>query len=73
MQVKNKDLIKIRDVPKLLLELTGAGRTRITVYQWVRYGRESYAGEKIYLKTVRRLGYLYTTRKWVEEFIRSLG
>lgn len=73
MQVKNNDLIKIRDVPKLLLELTGIDRTRITVYQWVRYGRESYAGERIFLETTRRLGYIYTTREWVEKFIRSMG
>jgi len=68
----NKDVIKIADVPKLVYELTGLIRSRSAIYQWIKAGRLSYSDERIKLKTVKRLGFLYTTREWIEEFIRGL-
>lgn len=69
----NKDLIKLDDVCKLLLELTGVTRCRATVYSWVTKGRENYVGQIIKLKTTRRLRRFYTTKEWVKNFIREIG
>lgn len=70
---KNEDLIKLVEVPKLLLELTGVTRGRATIHHWVTYGRLNYTGEIIKLKSTKRLGRSYTTRVWVEDFIREIG
>lgn len=71
---KNEDLIKLDDVPRLLLELTGVTRCRSTVYQWVVKGRLNYTDSAmIKLKVSTRLGRYYTTRAWVEEFIKAIS
>lgn len=67
-----KQLIKIADVPVLVLELTNLHRTRTCIYQWIKVGRINSDGERIKLKTTKRLGFLYTTRKWVKEFVEGL-
>lgn len=72
-KIKNKDLIKIVNVPALLYEITGVTRTRATVYLWATKGRQSKYGTILKLRTVRRLNQLYTTRKWVENFIRDVA
>ncbi len=69
---KRKDLIKIRDVPALILKMTGCTRTQATVYMWTRKGIRAYDGSTAKLKVTKRLGHLYTTKKWVEEFLRSI-
>jgi len=73
MAVPSKDLIKLADVPALLLELAGVTRTKATVYLWANKGRPSYAGKRIKLQTTRKIGTLYTTREWVENFLRGLN
>ena len=73
MTAKNKDLIKLTDVPALLIELVGVTRTRATMYNWARWGAKAYDGRTIKLRTERRINTLYTTREWVEEFLRRLG
>lgn len=70
---RNEDLIKLDNVPKLLLELTGVTRVRSTVYNWVQKGRANYTGQIIKLKATRRLGLLYTTRQWVLDFVQEIG
>lgn len=70
---RNEDLIKLNDVSKLLIELTGVTRCRATVYAWVIKGRINYAGQIIKLKTSKRLGSYYTTRAWVQKFIEGIG
>ena len=72
MPISHKDLIKIPDVPKKLIELTGATRKLPTVYYWIRIGRRTYDGKFIRLKTTKRLGTLYTTKRWIEEFIGQM-
>ena len=69
----NSELIKLGKAPAKVLELTGVTRTRETIYQWAKYGRNAQDGTMIKLRTVRRLGQLYTTQKWLEDFIRKLA
>ncbi len=69
---KNSDLMRLVDVPAMLLELTGTSRNRATIYNWATKGRHSHIGEKIKLKTTTRLGMMMTTREWVNEFIRKI-
>lgn len=70
---KNKDLIKLDDVTRVIFELIGVKRTRSTVYNWAKNGRASYAGVIIKLRTTMRLRRLYTTRQWVLDFIKEIG
>lgn len=42
--------------------------TRQTVYNWAKKGKR---GEK--MRTVRRPTGLYTTKGWVDEFLRAIG
>lgn len=65
-------LIKIVDVPLVVYELTGVKRTRTCIYEWIRIGRIGSDGERIKLKTIKQLGFLYTTHKWITEFVEKL-
>lgn len=70
---KNADLIKIDEIPKLILEFTGVTICRATAYNWATKGRSNYVGGKTILKTTRRLGHYYSTKQWVLDFIREIG
>ncbi len=70
---KNSDLIKLDDIPPIIYELTGVNRCRATIYNWAKKGRHAYDGTMLKLTTSKRLGRLYTTRAWVEIFIRKVG
>ncbi len=70
---KNENLIRLIDVPVLLIQLTGMTRSRATIYNWATKGRRGYANEYIHLKTVKRLGTIFTTKDWVMDFIREIG
>jgi len=70
---KNEDLIKLEQVPKIVYELTGIARTLATVYNWIKVGRTTQHGERVKLKSSKRLGNLYTTKEWLMEFIREVG
>ena len=72
MTVKRENLIKMRDIPALVLEMTGVTRTQAAIYMWVRKGLKTYDGTKMKLKMTKRLGHLYTTRVWMEEFLRRI-
>lgn len=70
---RKEELIRIADIPELLLKLTGVTRTRQTVYEWIHHGRRTYDGRLIVLKTTKRLGRLFTTKQWLEKFVKELG
>ncbi len=70
---KNIDLMKLDDIPKLILELTGVTVCRATVYNWTKNGRQNYVGGMTKLKTTRRLGRYYSTKQWVLDFIKEIG
>ena len=68
-----KQLVRLSDVPAILLELTGVTRTRGCVYKWAQDGRTSYDNVPIRLKTIHKMGQIFTTREWVEAFITKVG
>lgn len=70
---KNSDLIRVEDVPALVTELTGVVRGKPVVYHWIKRGRISRTGQLIKLKATKRMGNLFTTRKWLQEFIDEVG
>lgn len=70
---KNDQLIPLRDVPKLIIELTGVSRTKATVYLWAKNGCRTIDGRRVKLETVWRLKQIFTTRQAVETFIREVG
>lgn len=69
----DKDLIKLAKVPAILKELTGVTRSRITVYNWAKYGRIGAHGQRVKLSTYRRMRQYYTTEEAVIKFLRELG
>ena len=70
---KNEDLIRLDDVPALLVKLTGQTRSRATIYNWATKGRYGCIGDKIKLKITRHLGRFLTTEEWVMDFVRKIG
>ena len=70
--LKKKDLVRISDVPGIISELTGVTRCKETIYLWIKNGVKAYTGEPLRLKTTKRMGRLFTTRVWIEEFVRGI-
>lgn len=70
---KNLKLIPLSAVPSLLAERTGVQRCRGTIYSWAKKGCRTMSGGNVKLKTVLRLGRLYTTQEDVDNFIREVG
>ena len=71
-KMKQCEIIKVRDVPAVVLALTGVSVTPATAYRWVSVGRRNYAGGTSKLRTTRRAGHPYTCKIWIEDFLREL-
>lgn len=67
-----QDYIKLKDVPPIVLELTGVDRTAKTIESWARKGRRGYDNTLVKLKTRKRLGTRFTTRQWIIEFLEQM-
>ncbi len=72
MDAKGK-LIPLSSVPSLIAELTGVWRHRATVYRWAKVGCRSLDARMVKLKTEKKMGQLFTTRKDVVDFIFEVG
>lgn len=70
---KNDEYIKLSVAAPMVYEITGVHRCVWSLQKWYRKGRRSSCGKIVRLKIARRLGLVYTTRKWLEEFIRQVG
>lgn len=70
---KVSEYIKLTDAAPLVQEISGVTRDRSSLYHWSKYGRTDKHGTKIKLRVTKRLGCLYTTRQWVEDFIIEVG
>jgi len=64
-------LIPLSEVPAILTTIDGIERTRQTVHNWATKGIKRGRSEPLILKTQMRASQLYTTRKWVLEFINA--
>ena len=73
MPFKNSDYIKLREAAPIVQEVSGVSRCQGSMYHWHKYGRAGIHGTKIKLRAVKRLGLLYTTKQWVEDFIMEIG
>ena len=69
----DNEYITLNKAAPLVYEISGVSRCRSALAKWASKGRRSAVGKKVYLKTSKRLGLVYTTRKWLEEFIREVG
>ncbi len=70
---KDEEYVSLNKAAGMVYEISGVHRTRSSLAKWGRYGRRSAVGKFIKLKTSKRLGRMYTTRKWLEEYIREVG
>lgn len=70
---KENEYISMVKAAPLVHEISGVSRSHWSLEKWSRGGRIASNGEIVKLKVSRRLGRLYTTRKWLEEFIRKIG
>lgn len=66
------DLIRLLDVPNIVLELTGVLRKVDTIRKWATQGVRGYDGTRLRLQTCKRLRSIFTTRVWIENFLRSM-
>ena len=68
------ELMKLVDVPARVNDLTGASISRQTVYNWASKGRKVFrTGEAVHLKVKLKAGQLFTTEKWVRDFLTKIG
>lgn len=73
LMMSEKKLIRLRDVSLKITELTGVHRSRATIYLWVNHGCRTLDGRRVYLKTVTRMGQLFTDEDKIKEFIEGVG
>ncbi len=69
---KAEKLIKLVGVPERVKELTGINISRQTVYNWASKGRKM-GGECFRLKVRLHVGQLFTTEKWIRNFLTEIG
>lgn len=72
-QNKEERLIRLRDVPLKITELTGVHRSRATIYLWVNKGCRTLDGRRVYLKTVTRMSQLFTDMEMIKKFVEEVG
>ena len=70
---KDEEYIKLANAAPLVYEISGVHRGVWALQKWSRKGRRSACGKTVRLKTSKRLGLVYTTRKWLVEFIKAVG
>ena len=73
MPIAEKDLIKIVDVPKVLMRLYGVVRRRDAIYKWVAKGSLTREGKRVKLQTTKRLGQLFTCEIWIRKFVAEIS
>ena len=74
MPPKHCDLIKFKDVPALIYRIYGVKIVESKVHKWEKKGRRSGDGTRIVkLKTTKRIGRLFTTEKWIREFVKEIS
>jgi hypothetical protein len=66
-------LIRLRDVPLKITELTGVHRSRATIYLWVNKGCRTLDGRRVHLETVTRMGQLFTDEDKIKTFVEEVG
>ena len=69
----NKEYIGVGKVPAIIMEIAGVARTKNAVYSWIHMGRISTDGRLVKLRTIKRMSRLYTTREWIDKFVREVG
>lgn len=60
--------LKINEVPSYVDRKHGEEITRQTAYNWIRNGVRG-----VRLQAIRKAGKLYTTERWVDDFMDNLG
>ena len=74
MPPSHSELIKFKNVPALVYEIYGVKVVETTIHKWRSKGRRSGDGTKIVkLKTTKRIGRIFTTEKWIREFVTEIS
>ena len=61
--------LTVSEIVVYIRQLTGLERTRQSIYKWAKTGKKTSSGATVKLRATNRLGRLYSTAKWVREFI----
>ena len=66
--------LMLSEIPPLVKALTGVSVSRQTVYNWKTTGRRALSDPEriVRLQTVVRAGRVFTTREWVQDFLREV-
>lgn len=70
---KDNEYMKLKVAALLVYEMTGVHRSHWSLKKWASHGRIGSDGKMVKLRISKRLGTSYTTRKWLEKFIRAVG
>ena len=73
MPIAQKDLVKIVDVPKVLMRIWGVVRKRDTAYKWIADGSLTHDKKRVKLQTTKKLGQLFTTETWIRKFVTEIS
>ena len=69
----NDNLIRVKDVPDVVLEMTGQYRGESTVRKWMTQGVHGRDGRVHLLQSTRRIKAICTTRVWLSEFFNRIA
>lgn len=70
---KTTDYITLQEICNYIYELTQIKRKPNTILSWSRVGLIGQHGVKVYLKTVVRIKNRYSTKAWVDKFLKEVG
>ena len=74
MPPKHSELIRFKDVPALVYRIYGVRVVETTIHKWRSKGRRSGDSTRIVkLKTTKRIGRIFTTEKWIREFVEEIS
>ena len=72
--MKEVKLLKLVEVPAIVLKMTGLTVSRQTVYNWASIGRRLRGTQDhVHLKVMRKIGQLFTTEKLIHNFLIEIG
>lgn len=71
-RLKNEDMIRLVDTPRVVYEMTGVSRKLDTVRKWASKGVLGANGTRVTLRTRKRITGIYTTRAWLAEFFSGV-
>jgi hypothetical protein len=72
-RIKVKDYWTLQRCCEYIYTLTAIKRKPNTILSWSRLGLIGQNGQRVKLKTCRRINNRYSTQVWLDDFLREVG